>query len=173
MFESTFESVCTRDQFESLSESDQVRVVLQTLQDVSYEAGRDFEYRDQCSYVNDGKPSCIVGHVLYRLGWTEATMIGKWSDGHAGRTNGCTIDAISTVSRADNWTERIHRHALIVLTAAQRSQDVHPMYSESSYSWRVAVGRAESAAFALGYPVGAGVWSRRFTFDHIPDRPNE
>jgi len=65
--------------------------VLRTMEEVVSEYGADYVYRTdssvQCVYVADGEPSCLVGHVLHRLGVpTEALF-------HLGDRSGVSQDA--------------------------------------------------------------------------------
>lgn len=64
------------------TEQEEVKLVLRTLEEVVAEAGADYvcpkrplipsEYGPGtgCHYVWENKPDCIVGRVLFKLGWT-------------------------------------------------------------------------------------------------------
>lgn len=62
------------DQLTGTRLEEEIKLVLRTLQDVVDEFGHDYVYPDReswsaaCFYVRDGKPSCLAGQVVHRLG---------------------------------------------------------------------------------------------------------
>jgi hypothetical protein len=53
---------------------------LELLREVIFEKGEDFVYEavgpdEECLYVHDGRPACIVGHVLVRAGVSLAELV--------------------------------------------------------------------------------------------------
>ena len=72
-----------------------VDVVLETLDSIVEEYGEDYEYdayaNRGCFYVGaDGGPSCIVGHVLYRLDPELFKEIGHYEATHFNSFQGST-----------------------------------------------------------------------------------
>jgi hypothetical protein len=106
-----------------LSEKDVADIlkVLHTLDQVVFEFGEDFVYEKtvrkgqyadtaQCWYVTeDGtEPSCLAGHVLYRLGVSLDRLAGR---------EGIVVDALPSA------TGDLTEVAVAVLAMAQRVQD--------------------------------------------------
>lgn len=81
---------------------------------------------DTCVYICGGKPSCLVGHVLYSLGWPVERLM----DFDSQRSNG--IGSLR-VCYGDIATQ----DAVDILEAAQDTQDL-------GGSWGEALAQAEA-----------------------------
>lgn len=99
------------------------RRALELLTDVV--AGReDYTYPDiydVCRYVVDGQPSCVVGHVLHRAGWTIEEL--EYMDAPA------TLIIASILDEYE--PDRITPGAARVLHEAQLTQDARDTWGES------------------------------------------
>lgn len=84
-----------------------------------------------CKYVKDSKPSCLVGHALFRLG-VPLDQLKVYDN-----TNDFSGSAIGTVLLGDLY-ERDDPIAVEKCTVAQKEQD-------SGASWGTAVQRAKKA----------------------------
>lgn len=89
----------------------------------------DYVYPEQyCQYQYDGKPSCIVGRALHRLGVpVESLAVLDAANLHGGVTAGDLPDQFPDLVEADSES------ALIALVEAQEAQD-------SRIPWGEAVG---------------------------------
>jgi len=99
--------------------------VLAALRDVVADKGADYMYPEElknrngnCVYVRDGRPACIVGHVLARLNFNLLGQSVVRRNGSAGMLDGVTGRAAQA------------------LRQAQRTQD-------SGDSWGLALAAAE------------------------------
>lgn len=88
-----------------------------------------------CRYVSNGQPDCLIGHVLYRAGWTIPE-----------------IDRIDRVGTA--FGDRLDPAAVAVLEVARRAQDWRD-------PWSVALHHAETVASSLGITVLEATGGRR------------
>lgn len=105
-----------------------LRAVVAERPDYVYDSGDRNEYGDMtCNYVQDGTPSCLVGHVLFRLGIpltelsafdvaggasadgvarlvldgvTESTIKGLWFAQHAQDHGDTWAEALAAAERA-------------------------------------------------------------------------
>lgn len=99
------------------------RRALELLTDVV--AGReDYTYPDiydVCRYVVDGQPSCVVGHVLHRAGWTIDEL--EYMDDPA------TIVVAGILDQYE--PDRVTARAATILAEAQLTQDARNTWGES------------------------------------------
>jgi hypothetical protein len=100
--------------------------VLQIMRKIVEAQGADFVYQKGeagvCSYVEDGKSDCLIGRVLFQLGWT--------------------IEELSTIEgqgpnsdRSTLWHERLGHSSRQLLEVAQIDQD-------RGETWGTALSRA-------------------------------
>lgn len=112
-----------------------------TLKAVVKEYGEDYVYPpaqsgDNCRYVIDDKPSCLVGIVLARLGVPITHLkAGDASEGHFGATADDLIPRLQWAGVVNFEEPRKVAHAL---RQAQYSQDL-------GYSWGIALENYENA----------------------------
>lgn len=120
----------TWQEFAALTEREQIERVLAVMADVVQEYGAAYDYaakHDTCVYVRDGAPSCLVGHVAYRLGLPLERMAGD-SPTAFDSINGCAIDSRgnhpwSTGPLRLSWAAELAPGTVAVLRAAQNVQD--------------------------------------------------
>jgi hypothetical protein len=117
--------------------------VLRVMTEVVEEYGHDHVYqkqpgprgpKDLCVYIKDGKPSCLIGHVLVRLG----VDVGFLTDRNSSQINGHGF-----TSSGSNlpWTAE----AAQVMQAAQHIQDMGAPWGEAL---RAARSTAQNLVFA-------------------------
>lgn len=83
---------------------------------------------DQCEYIRDGGPSCIVGHALWNVGLINPSWEGDdWGDSSI--KNVIAIEGWPLTIGEINWLSRV-----------QESQD-------DGYPWGRSVARADHPAF--------------------------
>ena len=119
----------TWQEFTALTERAQIERVLAVMSEVVDEYGREYDYLAEystCVYVANGEPSCLVGHVAFRLGLPLETMAGDNPTAFES-INGCAIDTRMD-HRPDQplrlpWARELTPGALHVLRAAQSVQD--------------------------------------------------
>lgn len=126
-----------------------IKKVLDTLDEIVEEFGPDYVYKPKtvldidgaaCVYVVDGKPSCLAGQVLFRLGVSVDDLAkndherGYVSIGATNPANGAEFEVPLDLSR----------FAFKVLRVAQTQQDMR-------YSWGKARDLARECAYEIGY----------------------
>ena len=115
--------------------------VTATIRQVVKEYGEDYVYPpaqsgDNCRYVIDDEPSCLVGVVLARLGVSNTHLkAGDASEGHFGATADDLIPRLQWAGVINFEEPRLVAHAL---RSAQYAQDV-------ARSWGIALERYENA----------------------------
>lgn len=107
------------------------RRALELLCDV-VDGNEDFVYHEDprvgmCRYVLDGQPSCLVGHVLVRAGWTveQVADLDPVRDGYI-YTGG-----VSAGELFGTFPEYFTVDAVRVLAAAQSAQDMQSSWGEA------------------------------------------
>ncbi len=124
--------------------------VLKTLADIVDEYGADhvYEYSNsQCYYSDaDGNPSCIVGHVIYRLDPETFARIYAWENGENGdygeRTS-CAVRSLGNEGFELGWeSEREAASIIDALGHGQATQDLGGTWGEAEDTVRAVLGEA-------------------------------
>jgi hypothetical protein len=107
------------------------RRALELLCDV-VDGNEDFVYHEdprvgRCMYVLDGQPSCLVGHVLARAGWTVEQVAGldPYLDDYIYK------GGVSASELFDAFPEYFTKDAGRVLAAAQGAQDLQNSWGDA------------------------------------------
>lgn len=98
---------------------------LELLREVIAEKGEDFVYEplvdenglSTCRYLDQGQPSCLVGHVLYRAGISPAELAG--------------VEDITPDSSSETWLGWGTPRAIDLLADVQEKQDRHVAWGEA------------------------------------------
>lgn len=94
--------------------NEQMDEIVKHMTDVVREFGSTYVYPKRvgafCDYVRGGECSCIVGHVLFRMGWTIDELKS-------------VEDQTPLSTKSSIWAERFTDSAIDLLSSAQRSQD--------------------------------------------------